>query len=280
MEGREWQRHRKITAPPFNEKNSSLVWIESLQQARQMLDWWTCDREDGVNTLDEDAKILSLHVLTSAGLGISYPFQSARDPPQSNFSMTYRESLALILEHLLTLLVLPHRLLSLPLVPRRWAKVGQALREFRKYMMEMLKTEKHLIHERSPGTGNLMSSLVRESERAQRVIDEKPATKHERVTAHEQRGLTDDEMLGNIFLYIFAGHETTSNVVTHSILLLAAHPQWQEWVAEELNYFVKDQSPAETLPYHVFPNLKRCLAIMVTVSLICPCSRVAALVHD
>lgn len=236
-----------------------------------MLDWWTHNDRGGIKTLDEDAKILSLHVLTSAGLGISYPFRSARNPPQSSFSMTYREALALVLDHLLVLLAIPPKLLSLPLIPYRWAQVGQAMKEFRRYMIEMLQNEKKLISERSPGTGNLMSSLVRESERAQKTVDEKQTERYKKVAVHEKKGLTDDEILGNIFLYIFAGHETTGNMLTYSILLLAAYPQWQEWVAEEINYFVKDQQQTEAWEYKVFPNLKRCLAIMVKASLILPC---------
>jgi len=30
--GEDWQRHRRITTPPFNERNSNLVWRESLFQ--------------------------------------------------------------------------------------------------------------------------------------------------------------------------------------------------------------------------------------------------------
>lgn len=99
-----------------------------------MLDWWFCNNREGVKTLDEDAKILSLHVFISAGLEIFYSFQSVRDPPQAHFSMTYRDALALVLEHFFVLLAVPSKKFSLPLIPYRWARVGQATREFRKYM--------------------------------------------------------------------------------------------------------------------------------------------------
>lgn len=77
----------------------------------------------------------------------------------------------------------------------------------------MLQKEKDLVFERFLGTGNLMSSLVRESEKARKAVDEKQTSEHERATIHEKRGLTDDKIFGNIFLYIFAGHETTGNCV-------------------------------------------------------------------
>lgn len=38
--GADWQRHRRITAPPFNESNMKIVWQESLTQAAGLTQWW------------------------------------------------------------------------------------------------------------------------------------------------------------------------------------------------------------------------------------------------
>ena len=35
-EGQNWRHHRRITSPPFTEKNNHLVWLESLHQAQSM----------------------------------------------------------------------------------------------------------------------------------------------------------------------------------------------------------------------------------------------------
>lgn len=32
VEDQAWLRHRRVTAPPFNENNNNLVWIESLHK--------------------------------------------------------------------------------------------------------------------------------------------------------------------------------------------------------------------------------------------------------
>jgi hypothetical protein len=37
VNGEVWQRHRRITTPPFNERNSGMVWKESIVQATSML---------------------------------------------------------------------------------------------------------------------------------------------------------------------------------------------------------------------------------------------------
>lgn len=51
----------------------TLVWVESLRQASEMLRWWRSDHPDGVRSTAKDIKALTLHVLFSAGFGKSYP---------------------------------------------------------------------------------------------------------------------------------------------------------------------------------------------------------------
>ncbi len=258
VEGHDWVRHRKITAPPFNERNSGLVWAESLRQAQGMLDWWKNHDSKGVKSTALDTRILSLHVLASAGFGTSYSFASAREPSGSAFAMTYREALSLILEYTLVVIAVPKLLLKYPVVPKNWARASQATTEFRRHMTNMLEREKHLISQRAPGAANLMSSLVRGSEEAQQAItpDDKDCT--------VLKGLTDDEIYGNLFLYNFAGHETTGNLLTYSILLLAAYPQWQAWLAEEIEEVFGGQPYNQAWDYNQFPRLKRCRAVMVS----------------
>lgn len=52
--GSEWQRHRRITAPPFNERNCRLVWDESLDQASQMASHWSSLGPEGTTPILED----------------------------------------------------------------------------------------------------------------------------------------------------------------------------------------------------------------------------------
>lgn len=234
-----------------------MVWAESLRQAREALDWWKNHDSNGVRTTDKDTRILSLHVLASAGFGMSYPFMTARESPAPGFTMTYREALSLILEYTLVVIVIPKMFLKLPFVPKDWARASQATSEFQRYMTNMLEREKQLISQRAPGAANLMSSLVRGSKEAQQADAE--SDKGNTVL----KGLTDTEIYGNLFLYNFAGHETTGNILTYSILLLAAHPKCQDWLAEEIEYVFSDQAYDQVWAYDQFPRLKRCLAIMV-----------------
>ncbi|PCD42731.1 hypothetical protein AU210_005257 [Fusarium oxysporum f. sp. radicis-cucumerinum] len=65
-EGDDWVRHRRITTPPFNERNSALVWDESKRQATDMLKMWASNPKGVVNP-QSDTMVLALHVLTAAG---------------------------------------------------------------------------------------------------------------------------------------------------------------------------------------------------------------------
>ena len=60
-EGADWQRHRKITTPPFNERNSGLVWKESLRQAGEMHDGWIAEQR-AVTSTSADTLTLALRM--------------------------------------------------------------------------------------------------------------------------------------------------------------------------------------------------------------------------
>lgn len=253
VEGEEWQRHRKITTPPFNERNSSLVWKESLRQAQDMLTSWCEYGLKGVDTTVSDTMTLALHVLTSAGFGVSYTFKHGLASSPPGHTMSYRDSLAAILGNIVPVFLIPRRLYSLPFLPARLRHIGKAIGEFEAYMTEMVQKERSLISKRDPGTDNLVSSLVRASDQA------------------GEHALSDNEILGNIFIYNLAGHETTANTLAYTVMLLAINPRYQDWLHEELvhvlgpHHLSAASGPAiEEWDYDkVFPQLTRCLATML-----------------
>ena len=72
-EGQEWRRQRKVTSPPFTEKNNQLVWAESMRQAQLALRKWTGGHEgEGrtFTTLAADATRITLNVISQAAFGI------------------------------------------------------------------------------------------------------------------------------------------------------------------------------------------------------------------
>jgi cytochrome P450 len=209
----------------------------------------------GTTSTAKDATIVALHVLTRALFGgKSHAFTNELEiQVQDGRTMSYRDTLGVILKNVVHAVAMPHRLLSLPFLPKRFRVLGQAIQAFNTYVTEMITKEQVLISKRDPGANSMISSLVRASEEAQDDPGDGPG----------RRGLADNEILGNVFIYSFAGHETTANAMAYCILLTAAYPEYQEWLSEEINHVLGDRDDVETWEYEeVFPKLKRCVATM------------------
>ncbi|KAG4267187.1 hypothetical protein FPRO04_04799 [Fusarium proliferatum] len=247
-EGDDWVRHRRITTPPFNERNSALVWDESKRQATDMLKMWASNPKGVVNP-QSDTMVLALHVLTAAGFGRSYTFGSGLESALENHSLTYRDSLSLILGNLFTAVFTATLNLPTWMLPSKFKQVQDAVVNFRQYMAEMVAEEREAMDAGAEEQDNLMSILVRASENQNK---EGKGTRH----------LTDPEIYGNLFSYNLAGHETTSNTLAYATILLAANPEWQKWAAEEVDQ-VTAGVDLKDLDYETYyPRLKRVLAIM------------------
>lgn len=109
------------------------------------------------------------------------------------------------------------------------------------------------------GTGSLMTSFIR----ALNTHQTEEATVKGNTRQLPSKGLTVDEIFGNIFVINFAGHDTTANTLAFSMLLLAAHPEVQDWVAEELQEVITDGDSEKWDYSGLFSSLKRCQAVLV-----------------
>jgi hypothetical protein len=132
LEGQEWRRHRKITSPPFTEKNNHLVWSESLFQAQTMLTSWVGPTRDGkllsgkAPTPMKDTMRLSLHVISRAGFDVRCLWPDVNDDDEEaikngamsmktipgGHDMSYVESMDSLLHLIGAIIVFPEWLLS------------------------------------------------------------------------------------------------------------------------------------------------------------------------
>ena len=236
------------------------VWNQSLDQARGMLKSWTSLAESETPSFAMDTRTLSLNVLAATGFHRSYGFRSSAHS-RNDEAQTYRTALQTVLDNAIFLMLVPPRLLLLPFLPKSWVRIGNAAKDFKNYMILMLDEETSLLSRGEKGTGSLMTSLVRALDTHQKDAsivkndaDQSPA-----------KGLTVNEIFGNIFVINFAGHDTTANTLAFSMLLLAVNPEVQDWVSAELREMTKD-GENERLEYTVlFPKLLRCRAVMVCI---------------
>lgn len=271
--GKAWERHRKTTIPPFNERVSETVWDEAARQAEgTRKKWFQVSQEDpsGVRSTKTDTTQIAFNVLSAAGFGEVFDFDDAEArlsgvseaDKKNGHTMSYRESLLYMLEDIVSLIMYTvGRTAGWP-IWAMWGKIkvmAAAWGEYDMYMREKLQKEREEIRAGIVATGakeNLMSALIRNSDKG---LEESASSKSGSKSGPV---MTDEEILGNLFVYNLAGHDTTAGALNFAVTLLACEPKWQEWIAEEVDTITKEDQTG--LKYNmVFPKLHRCLALMV-----------------
>lgn len=246
-EGQFWRHHRRIVAPPFNEANNHLVWAESLYQTQSMLKVWVgAEGNDDrpVETLAEDAMRLSLYVISKAGFGRRMEWPAGLDKsvvrstqehmgekPDKGHSMAYTEALQKVLSNTILLVALPMTLL-------RWwpsdrlRSAATAFDEWQSYMEDLYaQKQKELSDEKDDNKAtDLMSGLVRAAGNIDRG---------------EQPLLSRDEIRGNAFVILLAGHETTANSIHFSLIFLATALASQRRAQSELDQIFGEREISE-----------------------------------
>ena len=216
-----------------------------------MLSQWidSTDRKHAVTTTAADTLTVALHVLTGAGFGQPYSFASGTTAIPKGHKMSYRQALIVMLQGFIPMMIFSHEFLLKSWLPKGMQDIGLAVKEFKQYMTEMIDRERWLLEKRAPNdSGNLISSLIRASEDGKAELN----------------SLSDEEIMGNLFIYNLAGHETTANTLAYAILCLSIHPEVQDWLHEEIVSVLRNQKAGiEGWKYEdVFPHLQRCLAAM------------------
>ena len=131
-EGQLWRHHRKITSPPFSEKNNHVVFTETVGQCQDMVDsWMDGDKESSktIRTVADDAMRLSLHVISRGGFGVHIEWPKTAEATENGHvngeegntstaslaeghTMSYDDALGSLLHNLLPVLLIPKSLLS------------------------------------------------------------------------------------------------------------------------------------------------------------------------
>lgn len=221
--------------------------------ASDVLKYWIS--KTSVKSTADDARILALHVMSRAGFGKSFEFQGSEQRQAlalSGTTMSYKDSLKMILDNCILIFVFGPKFLGKTWLPKKLQAVHHACASFQKHMTEAYEQEKQAVDNgQSQATDqNFLKLLVRAS--------------HNNPDPKSQ--LTESEIYGNIFTFNFAGHDTTAHTFTFALYFLAACPDVQDWIHDEIRHVAGQQRrrrPQEWEYELDFPRLKRCLAVMM-----------------
>lgn len=229
-----------------------------------MKTYWEDQTNLEIPNMQEDLRTLSMNVLAAAAFRESYDFVGSADLENRTFRLNnYRDSLYLVHKYAIFLMLVPYQLLTGRFLPRRMTIVGRAALSLKNFMMNIIVEESNALKEGSlnsshPRSGGIIPSLVATLD--QDTKDDRDAGKFTKRAKRDQ--LSVEDILGNVFVMNIAGHDTTANTLSFTMMLLAANPDVQDWLREEIGAVVGDKSE-DDWNYSIFEDLKRCQAVLL-----------------
>lgn len=252
-------------APLVNERISETLWNTTIRQAEGFVEH-QAQTDSSENTLahdsdlPEDVRKLAFNCLQATSYGVERPWTSDVEPVPKGHAMSFSTALEVIADNLILSAFLPTKMASLSLMPHLVHKIGTAKLEFVSHVEKMLQQHRELMTSRNTlgksKTPNIMDFMVDESDK---VKDEKS-----RGRLH----LSEQEIFGNMFQVTVAGYETSANTLAYAIALLAVHPEVQDWLYDEIKEVRAEGSTKIPAYAETYARLPRCLALMVSRSLL------------
>ncbi|OQV03489.1 hypothetical protein CLAIMM_08528 [Cladophialophora immunda] len=266
LNGADWQRHRKITAPAFSDQTMRYVWDQSIARVTEDLSFLAGGRCT-LATMRCDFNVLAMHVLATVGFG--QDSAALKTIPPGHWQ-TLLESLDFILKHIFAAILFAGLKAPDAILPPLLQRLKLSVAEFRMYMEEavlrQLQQQKTGNNNSSPSKPGLLEAMVSANEaeksRHQTTTTTTTTTNFSSTTAAPAKPsyLTDSELYGNLFVFHMAGFETTAGTMSFALPYLALHPEIQDWVTEEVDRCYTHRPNAS---YHeTYPKLVRCMALM------------------
>ncbi|KAG1748243.1 614 534 cytochrome P450, partial [Suillus paluster] len=232
-EGDEWKRYRKVVAPAFSERNNRLVFETTTQIMLGLFDTvWAGQDEVVVDHAVDLTLPIGLFVIGAAGFGRPISWKEDNVVPLGH-QLTFKDALHTVTQDLSIKLLVPKWAMGLT---RRFRHTRLAFDELHQYLTEII--QERLESQHKEDNNDLLSSLL-------------AANDDENLSKGEVK-LSDSELIGNVFIFLVAGHETTAHSLAFAFGLLALYPDKQE----ELYQHIKRVLPDGRIPtYDDMPSL-------------------------
>jgi cytochrome P450 len=156
-EGEDWQRQRRLIAPMLIERIMNTVWVESREQARDMLDSFM---KEGGTTRGTIAglRTIAINVLQCIGYGMPQRWGETVQGVPAGHKMANMEALQELIDgFILVAIVRSAKVLTLPFLPNTIRRKGYAMQDFHVYTQELLDKERKAGIESDKSQDNLLS---------------------------------------------------------------------------------------------------------------------------
>ena len=154
---------------------------------------------------------MALHVITAVGYGYPFEWEVADHNLPPGHDMTFRDSIGITVDNIVMLIALPSWALKLPM--EYFRKINKASKELRKYLHDIVDLGRDQYAELPDNT--IISQLIAHSDTSENFKD---------------RPLNDDEIMGNAFIFIMAGYETTYITYLHILTITVQIPCFTHFI--------------------------------------------------
>uniref|UniRef100_A0A0W0FX74 Cytochrome P450 n=1 Tax=Moniliophthora roreri TaxID=221103 RepID=A0A0W0FX74_MONRR len=225
-----WRRHRRVMGPAFNSKLYHLVWEQTIKTYRDMLQTepgWTGKSVDAP-VIQEITFKFALLVLGICGFG--FDFSWGAPPETEQGEMTVQEAIRTVLDANMLLAFAPEWVLRLPFGEMKRSR--KAYNQLTRFMQDQVKLRKEEVRSqmKEEYKRDAFSMLVQANESEDGGVKNK---------------LNDEELIGNVFVMLFAGHETSAHTLAATLGFLAYYTEAQDEVFQQIMDVVGwDRDPA------------------------------------
>lgn len=231
LEGEKWAQHRRIVNPAFYMEKLKAMTPAFVDLARNMLDTWQLKLQSVKNQVEidvsEEFKTLTADIISHTAFGSSYA------EGKKVFKLQYEQQI--IYEKLVGSFYIPgSRFLPTAMNRHRWSLSKQI-----QIILE------GIIRKRMPTTESNKDGTVLGDDLLGLMLS---AFKEELQGSQSNLKMSLQDIIDECKTFFFAGHETTSSLLTWTVMLLAINPEWQERAREEvIDLFGTSPPEAEAL---------------------------------
>ncbi|TFK45531.1 cytochrome P450 [Heliocybe sulcata] len=219
-----YKRHRRVVGPAFSRAGYVLVAEEVSKLYREMVEseGWLNTPEICIQSVNDYLSKFALGIISRCGFGLPFPWA---DTANDDRDMPFRRALALVSENSIIRLATPAWMYKLP-IPKLHT-VDKAFRSASTFMRSLISAKKAELGSQTEDVTrsgqDLLTRLVAASE------------------AEGKNGLSDQELFGNVFIFMFAGHETTAHTLAATLALLSVHQDEQNKAVEIISKVLGDE---------------------------------------
>ncbi|KDQ14474.1 hypothetical protein BOTBODRAFT_174671 [Botryobasidium botryosum FD-172 SS1] len=219
-----WKRHRRIVHPSFSNKLYSLVWKESMQTFRDIIEaeGWDKTQSVAIPVLSDLTSKCTLTIVTSCAFGIRSPWSDSI--AQIGQGLPLGKCLELVTEDAPVRLLTPKWAYFLPIKAIKREKIAG----------------EDVASDSAEGNNTIFNTIIK-------------------ANMDGGKFAFDDEVIGNTFIMLFAGHETTSRTLNALLTLLALYQEEQEKAYQEIKRVLPDGRDPTFEDFESFTQIRNCI---------------------